>query len=57
VRREYQLRRDGTTPKCITCRRPAVPLTDAEREKYVAWWLYESGLSVEELIGITVGLM
>ena len=57
MRREYQLRRDGTTPKCITCRRPAVPLTDAEREKYVAWWLYESGLSVEELIGITVGLM
>jgi hypothetical protein len=31
-------------------------MTAAEREKYVAWWLYESGLSVDELIEIAVGL-
>ncbi len=55
-RREYQHRRDGTTPKCLTCRRPAVAMSEAEREKYVAWWLYESALSVDELIGIAVGL-
>ena len=52
VRREYQHRRDGTTPRCVTCRRPAVAMTEAEREKYVAWWLYESGLNVDELIEI-----
>ena len=56
VRREYEHRRDGTTPRCLTCRRPAVAMTEAEREKYVAWWLYESGLSVDELVGIAVGL-
>jgi hypothetical protein len=31
-------------------------MTAAEREKYVAWWLYESGLEVDELVGIAVGL-
>jgi hypothetical protein len=31
-------------------------MTGAEREKYVAWWLYESGLEVDELVGIAVGL-
>ena len=30
--------------------------TDAEREKYVAWWLYDSGLDVGELLEIAVGL-
>jgi hypothetical protein len=38
------------------CRRPVAELTAIEREKYVAWWLYESGLEVDELIGIAVGL-
>jgi hypothetical protein len=56
VRREYAHRTAGTEPKCATCRRPASVMTEAEREKYVAWWLYESGLDVEELIGIAVGL-
>ena len=56
MRREYQHRRDATEPKCLTCRRPAVAMTEAEREKYVAWWLYESGLEVDELMGIAVGL-
>ena len=31
-------------------------MTEAERDKYVAWWLYESGLDVDELIGIAVGV-
>jgi len=31
-------------------------MTPAEREKFVAWWLYESSLSVDELIEIAVGL-
>src|SRR5688500_12135710 len=56
VRREYQHRRDGTEPKCLTCRRPAVAMSEAEREKYVAWWLYESALDVDELIEIAMGL-
>jgi hypothetical protein len=30
--------------------------TPAEREEYVAWWLYESGLDVDELIEIAFGL-
>jgi hypothetical protein len=30
-------------------------MTEAEREKYVAWWLYESGLSVAELVGSRSG--
>ena len=40
----------------MTCRRPATVMSEAEREKYVAWWLYESGLDVDELLGISVGL-
>ena len=40
----------------MTCRRPPVVMTEAEREKYVAWWLYESGLGVDELMGLAVGL-
>ncbi len=40
----------------MTCRRPATVMTEAEREKFVAWWLYESGLSVDELLGIADGL-
>ena len=31
-------------------------MSEAEREKYVAWWLYGSGLNIDELIGIAVGL-
>ena len=31
-------------------------MSEAEREKYVAWWLYESGLQVGELIRIAMGL-
>jgi hypothetical protein len=42
----------GTSPKCVTCRRPATVMTDAEREKFVSWWLYDSGLDVDELIEI-----
>ena len=57
MRREYQHRRDGTTPKCVTCRRPAVAMSEAEREKYVAWWLYESGLEVDELIELATSLI
>ena len=57
MRREYQHRRDGTEPKCLTCRRPAVAMSEAERERYVAWWLYESGLSVDELIEIATMLV
>ena len=56
MRREYQHRRDGTTPKCVTCRRPAVAMNEAEREKFVASRLYESGLEVDELLAIAVGL-
>ena len=29
-------------------------MSAAEREKYVAWWLYESGLEVDELIEIAM---
>ena len=57
VRREYQHRRDGTEPKCLTCRRPAVATSEAEREKYVAWWLYESGLEVDKLVAIATTLV
>ena len=32
-------------------------MTSEEREKYVAWWLYESGLSVDELIEIATMLV
>ena len=32
-------------------------MSEAEREKYVAWWLYESGLDVDELIDIAARLV
>ena len=32
-------------------------MSEAERERYVAWWLYESGLSVDELIEIATMLV
>jgi hypothetical protein len=57
VRNEYEHRRKGTTPKCQICRRPPKPLTRAERERYRAWWLEESGLSRRELHEIAVGLV
>jgi hypothetical protein len=38
------------------CRRPVAELTAIEREKYVEWWLYESGLEVDELLEMAVGL-
>ena len=31
-------------------------MSQAEREKYVAWWLYESGLEVDELLEIALAL-
>jgi hypothetical protein len=31
-------------------------MSDAERERYARWWLEESGLSVDELHRIAVGL-
>ena len=31
-------------------------MTSEEREKYVAWWLYESGLEVDVLIEIAMNL-
>jgi hypothetical protein len=49
-------RRNGTTTKCRACRRPAIELTSAEREKYRTWWLEESGLSLVVLREIAVGL-
>ena len=55
VRREYQHRRSGGNAECLTCRRPEVVMTEAEHEKYTAWWLYESGLDVDELIEIAMG--
>jgi hypothetical protein len=27
-------------------------MSEAERKKYVAWWLYESGLEIDELVEI-----
>jgi hypothetical protein len=51
-RRERAHRTAGTSPKCMTCRRPPNPMTPAERERYLTWWLYESGLEVDELIEI-----
>lgn len=56
VRNEYAWRKKGLQPRCQLCRRPVAELTAIEREKYVAWWLYESGLEVDELVGIAVGL-
>jgi hypothetical protein len=56
VRREYAHRRDGTTPLCLTCRRPPKPMKPEERERYRRWWLEKSGLSVNELREIAVGL-
>ena len=41
----------------MTCRRPATVMSEAEREKYVAWWLYESGLDVDELIEMATMLV
>ena len=32
-------------------------MTKAEREKYVAWWLYESGLELDEFVGIATMLV
>jgi hypothetical protein len=32
-------------------------MSAAEREKYLAWWLYESGLDVDELIEIATLLI
>jgi hypothetical protein len=56
VRREYAHRLAGTSPKCMTCRRPATVMSEDEREAFVAWWLHESGPSVDELLEIAVGL-
>jgi hypothetical protein len=33
-----------------------VKLTDAERERYQRWWLYESGLDVDELLELATSL-
>ena len=30
---------------------------EAERKKYVAWWLYESGLEVDKLVAIATMLV
>ena len=49
VRREYAYRVEGRAPKCQPCRRPAVRMTEAERESYRQWWLEESGLSPQAL--------
>jgi hypothetical protein len=38
ARNEYEWRRKGLAPVCSECRRPAVTLTDAERDRYFAWW-------------------
>jgi len=32
-------------------------MSEAEREKYVAWWLYESGLEADELIEIATAVV
>jgi|SoiMethySBSTD1v2_1073268.scaffolds.fasta_scaffold397366_2 hypothetical protein len=56
VRREYQHRHNGTTPRCLPCRRPPKPMTEAERARYRRWWLEESGLSRDEVRAIAVGL-
>jgi hypothetical protein len=37
--------------------RPPAAMTEAEREKYVTWWLYESGLDVDELIEMATMLL
>jgi hypothetical protein len=31
-------------------------MTDAEREGFVAWWLYSSGLGVDELLELAAAL-
>jgi hypothetical protein len=41
----------------MTCRRPATVMTEAERETFVTWWLYKSGLSVDELLEIATMLV
>src|SRR5262245_16256690 len=56
VRNEYEHRRRGRTPRCEVCRRPRAELGVEERERFRRWWLEESGLSLDELLEIAVGL-
>ena len=56
TRNERRYRSEGRAPTCETCRRPALKLTPAERERFRRWWLEESGLSRRELREIAVGL-
>jgi hypothetical protein len=56
ARREREHRRQGREPVCSLCRRPPIELTDAERERYVRWWVEKSGLSIEELREIATAI-
>ena len=57
VRNEYRHRSEGRKPRCETCRRPPLVMSDEEREQFLVWWLYSSGLELEELVEIAVGLV
>ena len=48
--------RRGREPRCSHCRWPHPSMTDEEREKFMVWWLYSSGLDVEELLEAAVAL-
>jgi hypothetical protein len=56
VRNEYGWRKSGREPRCETCRRPSLVMTDAERERYRKWWIQSSGLTERELYEIAIGL-
>jgi len=56
VRRAFEHRRAGTSPRCRECRRPPLEMTAEEREKLQRWWLERSGLSLGELREIAAAL-
>jgi hypothetical protein len=45
-------RQRGQEPICGDCRHPRKPVDEATIRKLREWWLFESGLSLDELLEI-----
>jgi hypothetical protein len=61
--RKHEHRRKGKQDRCQDCRRPPIAMSEDERDEPIRWWLYESGLEVDDLLelaivdrGLAVGL-
>src|SRR5688500_1164361 len=48
TRNLQRYRSQGREPRCMLCRRPRLPLSDSEREKFSGWW--RERFSLEELV-------